>query len=187
MRREECWVVQDSRGLGLRVRTKVSRFEERLRVYIGTQGFHTFETVEELDRDTIIRREEPKACMRREGCWAATASLSVSGPFEPEERLKGMHPVEGQAKEHKNPRDLREDRRAYMRGEERRIGKLGHSRNGWGAGKRTWESQRFERRPEGIHGRGGTPDRKAGTPDGKAGPFKEQLKGRQKNVGIPEI
>jgi len=27
--------------------------------------------------------------------------------------------VEGQAKERRNPRDLKEDRRAYMRGEER--------------------------------------------------------------------
>ncbi|KAF8324497.1 hypothetical protein F5887DRAFT_926923 [Amanita rubescens] len=115
-----------------------------------------------------------------------------------EERRIGKSAIRGtggtQAKERGNPRDLKEDRRAYMGREECRIGKLGpsrngvhkrggtpdrkvgHSRNGWDVGKRTWESQRFERRPEGVHGKGGMPDR-------KAGPFEERLKGRQKNRG----
>ncbi|KAF8347117.1 hypothetical protein F5887DRAFT_915900 [Amanita rubescens] len=60
-----------------------------------------------------------------------------AGPFE--ERLKGRQKNESsairgtggtQAKEHGNPKGLKEDWRAYMGREERQIGKLGHSRNG---------------------------------------------------------
>ncbi|KAF8342453.1 hypothetical protein F5887DRAFT_918709 [Amanita rubescens] len=104
--------------------------------------------------------------------WDAGKRTWESQRFE--RRPEGVHGKGGMPDRKAGPFEER------LKGRQKNIGKLGHSRNGWDAGKRTWESQRFERRLEGVHGKGGTPDR-------KAGPFEERLKGRQKNIRIPEI